>query len=64
MLTQAEMQDARDRLRSAGNLIEAVRVVFLSAGYVQGARLLNGAAVLIADEVAALDKAIATGGQP
>ena len=58
MLTIPEMVDARDKLRSAGNLAEAVRGVFVSAGYVQGARNMNDVINLIADEVAALDKAI------
>ena len=41
MLTQAEMTDARDKLRAASNLIEGVRGVFISAGYIQSARFLT-----------------------
>jgi hypothetical protein len=58
MLTIAEMTDARDKLRAAGALVDAVHVVFLSGGYVPGARVLRDVAELIADEIAALDKAI------
>ena len=58
MLTVQEMTDARDKLRTAGALIEAVRIVFLSGGYVPGARVLKDVAELIADEGAALDKLI------
>jgi hypothetical protein len=36
---------------------------YLSAGYIAGARLLNAILGLLADEIAALDKAIA-GGKP
>ncbi len=59
MLTLAEMTDARDRLKVSGNLVEAVRVIYLTAGYLAGARLLNDAGLLISDEIAALDRAIA-----
>jgi hypothetical protein len=58
MLTIAEMTDARDQLKQADNLVAAVRGVFLSAGYIQGARILNDVIGLLADEIAALDKAI------
>jgi hypothetical protein len=61
MLTTKEMLDAKDKLRAALNLIEAVRVVYLSGGYVLGARLLNDVAGLVGDEIAALDKAIGAG---
>jgi hypothetical protein len=57
------MTDARAKLDAAGALIEAVRVVFLSAGYIPGARTLNGVVEEIADEISALDKLIA-GVQP
>jgi hypothetical protein len=61
MLTTKEMLDAKDKLRAALNLIEAVRVVYLSGGYVLGARLLNDVSGLVGDEIAALDKAIGAG---
>ena len=64
MLTIPELTDARDSLRQAENIAARVRGVFLSAGYIQGARILNAAIGLLADEIAALDKAIAGGGQP
>jgi hypothetical protein len=51
MLTQAEMTDARDKLRAASNLIEGVRGVFISAGYIQSARFLQNALNLLSDEV-------------
>jgi hypothetical protein len=57
------LTDARDKLRTAGNLIEAVRGAFLSAGYIQGARLLQDVIGLLSDEIAALDKAI-SGAKP
>jgi hypothetical protein len=60
MLTQAEMKDARDDLRQAESLIGRTRGVFLSAGYARGARLLKAALGMIADEIAALDKAMRT----
>jgi hypothetical protein len=63
MLTQAEMIGARDDLRQAENLCAHVRGIYLSAGYIAGARLLNAILGLLADEIAVLDKAIA-GGQP
>lgn len=58
MLTKTEMASARDSLRSAESLIAAVRGLYLSAGYVQGARLMNNALALLADEIAALEKAL------
>jgi hypothetical protein len=58
MLTQAEMTTARDDLRQAESLIGCVHGVFRSAGYAQGARFLKAALGMIADEIAALDKAI------
>lgn len=58
MLTQAELTNARDQLRQADILIAAVRGMFISGGYVQGARLLNDAINLISDEIAELDRAI------
>ena len=58
MLTIPEMTSARDQLKNASAIIEAVRVLFLGAGYIHGARLLNGSVVLLADEITALDKAI------
>jgi hypothetical protein len=57
------LTDARDKLRTVVNLIEAVRGVFLSAGYIQGARLLQDAIGLLSDEIAALDKAL-SGAKP
>ncbi len=63
MLTIAEMTDARDSLRQAEGLAARIRGVFLSAGYIQGARVLNDVIGLLADEVAALDKAI-SGSKP
>ena len=56
MLTIPEM--ARDKLRQADSLIAAVRGVFITAGYVHGARVMNDAINLLADEIAALNKAI------
>jgi hypothetical protein len=64
MLTLPEMTEARDKLRAASNMLEGVRVLFLSAGYVAGARLLQDASGLVSDEVAALDKAIGQGAKP
>lgn len=61
MLSVSEMIDARDKLRTAGNLVETVRVVFLSAGYIQGGRILQDVIKLLADEINALDRAIASG---
>ena len=58
MLTTQELQEARAELSQAGNLIEAVRVIYLSAGYVEGARLLNDVGHMLSDEIAALGKAI------
>ncbi len=63
MLTQVEMISARDDLRQAQNLCAKVRGIYLSAGYIAGARTLNNVLGLLADEIAALDKAIA-GGKP
>ena len=64
MLTIPELTDARDKLRTAGNLIEAVRSLYLSAAYIQGAALLLDAHHLVADEIAALDKAISGAAKP
>ena len=64
MLTQAEMTSARDDLRSAESLIARVRGLFLSAGYIHGARLMKAAIGLLADEIAALEKALTGGPQP
>ena len=64
MLTPTEMSSARDDLRQAESLIDKVRGVFLTAGYVQGARFLKATVQMIADEIAVLDKAIGSGGQP
>jgi hypothetical protein len=50
-------------LRQAEGLAARIRGVFLSAGYVRGARVLNDVTRLPADEVAALDKAI-SGSKP
>jgi hypothetical protein len=61
MLTQAEMIGARDDLRQAEGICVTVRGIYLSAGYIAGARLLNAILGLLADEIAALDKAIAAG---
>lgn len=58
MLTQTEMTTAKDDLRQAESLIGRVYGVFLSAGHAQGARFLKTTLGLIADEIAALDKAI------
>jgi len=58
MLTQQEMISARDDLRQAETLCAGVRGIYLSAGYISGARLLNDILGLIADEIAALNKAI------
>ena len=51
------MTDARDKLRQAANLIEAVKVVFFAGGCIEGARLLNEVVNLLADEIAELDRA-------
>ena len=59
MLTPAETTTARDDLRQAESLITRVHAVFLTAGYTQGARFLNAVLGLLADEIAALEKAIA-----
>ena len=58
MLTVSEMNDARDKLKQADSLIAAVRGIFLTAGDVQGARIMNDIIGLIADEIAALGKLI------
>ena len=58
MLTIPEMTAARDKLRQADNLVAAVRGLYVSAGYAHGARILNDVIGLLADEIAALDKAI------
>jgi len=58
MLTQAEMINARDDLRQAESLCAKVRGLYLGAGYVAGARILGTVLALLADEIAALDKAI------
>jgi hypothetical protein len=58
MLTTAELTDAREKLHQANLLTEAVRGVFLGGAYIEGARLLNEVAHLLADEIAALDKSI------
>ena len=63
MLTIPEMTDARDKLRQADNLVAAVRGVYVSAGYAHAARILNDVIGLLADEIAALNKAIG-GGKP
>ena len=63
MLTQAEMIAARDDLKACESLCAKLRGVYLSAGCVAGARILNTILGLLADEIAALDKAIA-GGKP
>jgi hypothetical protein len=49
MLTVSEMTDARDKLKQADSLIAAVRGIFLTAGDVQGARVMNDIIGLIAD---------------
>lgn len=49
----------RDKLRQADILVAAVRGMFITAGYAHGARILNDVINLLADEIAALDKAIA-----
>ena len=41
MLTVSEMTDASDKLKQADSLIAAVRGIFLTAGDVQGARIMN-----------------------
>ena len=41
MLTIPELTDAPDALRQAESLAAHVRGVFLSAGYIQGARILG-----------------------
>jgi hypothetical protein len=61
MLTQAEMVTARDDLRQAESLISRVHGVFLSAGYNPRSAFLNAVLGLLADEITALDKAIAAG---
>jgi hypothetical protein len=58
MLSQAEMIDGRDKLRTAANLIEGVKATFFAAGDISGARLLNEVVHALEDEIAALDKAI------
>ncbi len=58
MLTIPEMIDARDSLRQAEIIIARIRGVFLAGGDVRGARLLNDAIGLLADEIDALDRAI------
>ena len=64
MLSIPELIAARDSLRQAENIVAKVRGVYLSAGYIAGARILNDVIGLLADEIAALDKAIAGGQQP
>ena len=61
MLTIPEMTDAREKLSAASALVDAVRVLYLSTGSIDGARLLNDVVGLIGDEIAALDKAINRG---
>ena len=61
MLSIAEMTDARDQLKGARDTVAAVHLIYLQAGYVLGARLLNDVANLLSDECAALDKAIGAG---
>jgi hypothetical protein len=58
MLTRDELKAAREQLAQARAQIEAVRLLYLNGAYIQGARLLNDVAGLLADEIAALDKAI------
>ena len=57
-LTKTEMIDARDSLKQAEIICAKVRGIYISAGYVAGARLLNAVLGMLADEIAALDKAI------
>jgi hypothetical protein len=59
LLGLGQLTDARDKLRTAGALIDAVRVRFLNAGYAQGARTLHGVAARLADEIQAIERAIA-----
>ena len=54
-----ELEDACDKLRQADILIAAVKAMFITAGYVQGARFMNAVIGLIKEEVSALEKAIA-----
>jgi hypothetical protein len=58
MLTIAELTDAQGKLRQAHMLIEAVKGVFLSGAYIEGARMMNEVAHLLDDEVAAISKMI------
>ncbi len=60
-LATAELTDAREKLYQANLLIEAVRGVFLGGAYIEGARMLNEVAHLLADEITALDKSIEGG---
>ncbi len=60
MLSLAEMTDARDSLHQAEALAARIRGLYVSAGYFQGARILNDVIGLLADEIAALEKAIGT----
>lgn len=61
MLTIAELAAAREELRTAKTLIEAVKITFFAGGYIEGARMLNEIVHCLEDEIAALDKAIAAG---
>jgi hypothetical protein len=58
MLTIAEMTDARDKLSAAAAMIGTVRLLLMYGGCIDGARILNDVIGLLADEIAALDKAI------
>ena len=64
MFTISELTNFRDSLRQTESIVARVRGVFLSAGYAHGARVLGDVLTLLADQIAALDRAIGTGGQP
>ena len=60
-LSQDELLDMLDKLRQSQMLIAAVRDAYLSAGgHIEDARALNEATLLLADEIAAIEKAIGT----
>jgi hypothetical protein len=60
MLTNQELRTARDNLRAANVLLGIVRGLYLGGDRAKNAMLLNDVAGLIGDEIAALDKEIAS----
>jgi len=59
MLTITNLSDMRAELRSTLKAIEALRFMFMGSGYTVDARRMNDAAGMIAEEIDALDSAIA-----